>query len=66
MFSDKRFLAENKDRIASLRHSQVPEYPKYITQRAIERIIPNWHSLQQRDDADSLQVAVESWARDHN
>ncbi len=61
-----RLLAQNEGLIASLCHSQVPEQPKYIRQRAIEGIIPDWQSLQQRDDANSLQDAVENWAQDHN
>lgn len=37
-----RLLAQNEGLIASLCHSQVPEQPKYIRQRAIEGIIPDW------------------------
>jgi hypothetical protein len=69
------FIAEKKDLIASLclsLESEIPEenyilrQPKYIRQWAINRLIPNWQSLQQRDDADPLQGAIENWARDHN
>lgn len=68
-------IAENEDLIASLCHSLESEIPKEayhlrqprdIRQRAIKRFIPNWHSLQQRDDADLMQAAFENWARDHN
>jgi hypothetical protein len=68
-------LARNEDLIASLCHSLESEIPeeayilrqkKYIRERAIERLIPNWLSLQQRDGADSLRVAIEDWALNHN
>jgi hypothetical protein len=68
-------IAGHEDLITSLCHSlelEIPEenyilrQPKYIRQWAIKRFIPNWHSLKQRDDAGSLQVAFKHWARDHN
>ncbi|MBA3357533.1 MAG: hypothetical protein H0U18_16655 [Pyrinomonadaceae bacterium] len=73
--SFNQLLAENEGVIASLcesLESEIPEeayvlrQPKYIRERAIERVIPNWLLLQQREDADSLQRALEKWALDHN
>jgi hypothetical protein len=68
-------IAQNEDLIASLSHSLESEIPKGayhlrqpsdIRQRAIKGFIPNWHSLQQRDEANLLQEAFVNWARDHN
>jgi hypothetical protein len=70
-----QMLAENEAVIASLcesMESEIPEeahilrQPKYIQKRAIKKLMPNWRSLQEREDADSLQKALEKWARDHN
>jgi hypothetical protein len=68
-------IAGNEDLIASLCYSvesEIPEenynlrQPKYIRPWAIKRFIPNWHSVKQRADADSLQVAFKNWARGYN
>ncbi len=70
-----QLLAKNEAVIALLcesLESEIPEdayilrQPKYIRERAIKRLISNWRSVQQREDADSLQRALEKWALDHN
>ncbi len=70
-----QMLAKNEAVVASLcesLESEIPveahilRQPDYIRERAIKKLLPNWRSLQQRDDAESLQRALERWAQDHN
>jgi hypothetical protein len=68
-------LSENEELIAALCHSlesEIPQQnhilrqPKYIRGSAIRKLIWNWHSLLEHREADSLKMALQSWAREHN